>query len=58
MKEETIDHLKWELLMVSKLAADKPMFFNPFNAAMAKSIRDRVLKDSAQPINPPNDKVE
>jgi len=38
-----IENLEFELLMVSKLAADKPMFFNPINAGIAKRIRDRVL---------------
>jgi hypothetical protein len=42
---EDIKKLKFELLMVSKLAADKPMFFNPLNAGLAKRIRDRVLKN-------------
>ena len=41
-----IKTLEWELLMVSKLAADKPMFFNPINAGLAKNIRDRVLSSS------------
>ena len=41
-----IKRLRFELLMVAKAAADKPMFFNPLNAALANSIRDRVLDNS------------
>ena len=41
-----IKKLRFELLMVSKAAADKPMFFNPSNAAHAEKIRDRVLDDA------------
>ena len=42
-----IRELERELLMVSKLASDKPMFFNPMNASHAQQIRDRVLKADA-----------
>ena len=42
-----IKKLRFELLMVAKCAADEPMFFNPLNAAHAKKIRDRVLKNSS-----------
>lgn len=41
-----LKRLRFELLMVSKMAADEPMFFNPISAAYAKSIRDRVLANS------------
>ena len=44
--EETVKRLKFELLMVSKLAADTPMFYNPFNVAQAKNIRDKVLHNA------------
>lgn len=40
-----IKQLKFELLLVSKLAADKPMFFSPLNAHAAKAIRDKVLEN-------------
>jgi len=38
-----IERLRFELLLVSKLAAEEPMFFNPLNAAHAAKIRDNVL---------------
>ena len=38
-----IKKLKFELLMVSKIAADEPQFFSPLNAGHAKQIRDLVL---------------
>ena len=41
-----IKKLRFELLMVAKAAADKPMFLNPLNAAHAKKIRDRVLSEA------------
>lgn len=39
-----IEQLNFELIMVSKLAADEPMFISPLNAAHAAIIRDKVLK--------------
>jgi len=35
--------LRFELLMVSKLAAETAQFYNPLHAGHAKTIRDRVL---------------
>lgn len=40
-----IKQLKFELLLVSKLAADTPMFYSPLNAHAAKAIRDKVLEN-------------
>ena len=40
-----VRQLRWELLMVSKLAAEEPLFFNPFSVVHAEHIRDRVLAD-------------
>ena len=37
--------LKWELLMVSKLASDDAQFYNPLNAMLAAGIRDRAIED-------------
>lgn len=55
-----IRELKFERLMLAKLAAETPQFFNPLNAAHAKLIRDRVLSQNnrdvarggSQPNNP------
>ena len=51
LKEE-IRRLRFDLLMVSKLAADKPLFFNPRSIAHARTIRDEVLADPEKYISP------
>ena len=48
MAVQEIKQLRHELLMVAKVAADEPMFFNPMQAGIAKSIRDRVLRNSSE----------
>ena len=38
--------LRFELLMVAKLAADSPQFYNALDVGHAKHIRDRVLRNA------------
>ena len=44
MKDEEIAALEDDLLLVAKLAADTPQFYNPFDVADAKKLRDKVLR--------------
>ena len=50
--EDEIKRLKFELLMVSKLASEESMFFSPLNLGLAKRIRDRVLENPDEYVNP------
>ncbi len=36
----------YKMLILAKLAADKPMFFNPLHVVAAKTIRDNILKSA------------
>ncbi len=36
--------LQAELVLLAKLASDKPEFFNPMEAMRAKELRDKILK--------------
>ena len=50
-----VRQLRWELLMVSKLAAEEPLFSNPFSVIHAEHIRDRVLADPKRYLSCKND---
>lgn len=41
---ELMDRLAQERILLAKLAADEPMFFNPIEAMAAKKLRDDVLR--------------
>ncbi|MBC2712662.1 MAG: hypothetical protein HGJ94_17245 [Desulfosarcina sp.] len=41
-----IEQLKFELLMVAKLAADEPQFSDALNQSHAEFIRDKVLANA------------
>ncbi len=36
--------LRAELVLLAKLASDRPEFYNPGEAMRAKKVRDRILK--------------
>ena len=38
-----VKELEAELLLLAKLSADEPQFFNPMEAMAAKALRDRIL---------------
>ena len=41
-----LDQARGQLLLLARLAADKPQFYNPLDVYDAKKIRDRVLKEN------------
>lgn len=47
-RESLLQQWHKERVLLAKLAADTPQFFNPFMVTEARTIRDRILREESR----------